>query len=113
MLLEGDTVRLIWAFHDEKPSGIDNVKYHGINRGVKSIYLKGDTHFKGASLNDADAISWKPRVQNVIVPPVDTYYHCEMFKAPDTKGRKMHMTGVRFPVKIRKLLIRVFKTLNC
>ena len=36
LLGSGDTVRLIWAFHDEKPEAGADIAYHGTEkRGVR------------------------------------------------------------------------------
>ncbi|KAJ8385923.1 hypothetical protein AAFF_G00178850 [Aldrovandia affinis] len=84
-----DTVRVIWAYHcdDVGPSG---PKYHGVNRGRKSLRL----------LNPTSTASIPPETSffdlhnlNVPVPSKDTTYWCQLLKIPEVP-RKHHVIRI-------------------
>nr|XP_014352982.1 PREDICTED: DBH-like monooxygenase protein 1 [Latimeria chalumnae] len=90
------TMRVIWAYHPEDGGSIDP-KYHGSNRGSKSIRL----------LNPVKANDIPPQTpyfdlqnQNVSVPHyTDTTYWCQIFKMP-VFHQKHHI------IKIKPLIQR-------
>lgn len=84
-----NTVRVIWAYHidDVGPSG---PKYHGVNRGRKSLRL----------INPTSSVSIPPETLffdlknlNVPVPSKDTTYWCQLFKIPEVP-RKHHIIRI-------------------
>ncbi len=97
--LGGDTVRLIWAFHEEDPPGGLTVSpertplhYHGrLSRGTRSVYLKEKEKPKVDVTKDVKV--WELRADSLLLPEDDhTHYWCRIFKAPDL-DRKHHMIG--------------------
>ncbi|XP_062858528.1 DBH-like monooxygenase protein 1 homolog [Trichomycterus rosablanca] len=87
--ITGSTTRVIWAYHEDDvgPSG---PKYHGVNRGRKSLRL----------LNPGTSTSIPPKTAsfvlqnvNVPVPHKDTTYWCKMFKFPDVH-QKHHVVRI-------------------
>ncbi|KAJ8008978.1 hypothetical protein DPEC_G00084040 [Dallia pectoralis] len=83
------TVRVIWAYHSEDigPSG---PKYHGVNRGRKSIRLL-DPESK-ANIPSGTA-SFNLRNINVPVPFKDTAYWCQLFMIPEVQ-QKHHIIRI-------------------
>ncbi|CAK8671832.1 unnamed protein product [Clavelina lepadiformis] len=95
--ITGDTLKIIYAYGENDPKDEDLNKsddYHGVNRGVKSMYLldvaksdeimfpEGETHMSFDLLND-----------NFHVPSQDTYYNCRLHKLP-TFTEKHHLVKV-------------------
>ncbi|XP_036418630.1 LOW QUALITY PROTEIN: DBH-like monooxygenase protein 1 homolog [Colossoma macropomum] len=83
------TMRVIWALHSEDvgPSG---PKYHGINRGRKSLrFLNPGTSRKvPPETATVDLLN-----VNVPVPDKDTTYWCQMFKMPEVQ-KKHHIIRI-------------------
>ncbi|XP_068933477.1 DBH-like monooxygenase protein 1 [Petaurus breviceps papuanus] len=72
------TVRVIWAYHHED-IGESGPKYHGSNRGTKSLKLLNPekTNVLSTVLSYFDL-----RNKNVPIPNKGTTYWCQMFKIP-------------------------------
>ncbi|XP_001506243.3 DBH-like monooxygenase protein 1 [Ornithorhynchus anatinus] len=72
------TVRVIWAYHHDD-IGEAGPKYHGINRGSKSLRLLNPekTSVVSEVLPNFDLTN-----QNVPIPNKGTTYWCQMFKIP-------------------------------
>lgn len=98
MILGSDTVRLIWSYHPEDPISTTVLPYHGrLTRGVRSIYLQEQPNPMRERLSKLPNIkTWDITSKNVTLPDDDhTHYWCQIFKAPDLRGLKHHMLGVR------------------
>lgn len=97
MVLGDDTVRVIFAYHPEKPKDIHRIEYHGhLRKGVRSLHLKERPPIKISEKEKASLKKWDLRGRNVRLPNDDnTHYYCQIFKAPSL-DRKHHMIGVSF-----------------
>ena len=89
-VLDGDTIRLIYAYND-----YDHLAYHGSQkRGVRSLYLKEPLQESIEDLEHEDLQHWD-LTSEVVLPNNDhTHYWCRIFKAPDL-DRKNHMIALR------------------
>ncbi|XP_018599031.1 DBH-like monooxygenase protein 1 homolog isoform X1 [Scleropages formosus] len=83
------TVRVIWAYHSEDvgPSG---PKYHGTNRGRKSMRLLEPTTARNVP---AGTQFFNLQNTDVPVPSKDTTYWCQLFKIPDVQ-KKHHIIRI-------------------
>ncbi|KFO26845.1 DBH-like monooxygenase protein 1 [Fukomys damarensis] len=83
------TVRVIWAYHHEDV-GDTGPKYHGSNRGTKSLRLLNPekTNALPTALPYFDLVN-----HDVPIPNKDTTYWCQMFKIP-TFQEKHHVIKV-------------------
>ena len=107
MILGDDTVRVIWAYHPDKPRNIHHIPHHGHKRkGVRSLHLKEMPQRKIE--DDLFTKTWDLTGRNVRLPNDDhTHYYCQIFKAPPLES-KHHMIGVRFlkyAIKLKDILI--------
>ncbi|XP_035279504.1 DBH-like monooxygenase protein 1 homolog [Anguilla anguilla] len=85
-----NTVRVIWAYHsdDVGPSG---PKYHGVNRGRKSLRLLNPT----SPVNiPSETPFFDLKNLNVPVPSKDTTYWCQLFRIPEVP-RKHHIIRIQ------------------
>ena len=100
MVLGDDTVRVIFAYHPEKPKDKYHINYHGQKRkGVRSLHLKERPVLKISDGEKASLKKWDLRGRNVRLPNDDnTHYYCQIFKAPSL-DKKHHMIGVSFTVQ--------------
>ncbi|CAH1233413.1 MOXD1 [Branchiostoma lanceolatum] len=92
-VINGDTMRVLWAWHDDDPedeSGVGGPAYHGGNRGVRSTILLSniiDTAKSGGAVNYTFDIA----MNNVLIPDnQDTTYWCRVFQLPNLAS-KHHM----------------------
>ena len=94
MVLGDDTVRVIWAYHNDKPQNKHNIPHHGHKqRGVRSLHLK-EIPMKKIKQENSSLRNWDLRGRNVRLPNDDhTHYYCQIFEAPSL-DRKHHMIGV-------------------
>ncbi|KAK9887700.1 hypothetical protein WA026_000021 [Henosepilachna vigintioctopunctata] len=90
-VLNGDTVRVIWATRDTDPQFDGDMVYHGESRGVQSLHLLGpppSTKVQGEHIQ-----SWDITLKDFEVQPnMNTIYWCKVFKAPQL-DRKHHIVG--------------------
>ncbi|KAG9347462.1 hypothetical protein JZ751_005029 [Albula glossodonta] len=84
-----DTVRVIWAYHSDD-IGTSGPKYHGINRGRKSLRLLNPTI---TSRIPSETPYFDLKNLNVPVPSKDTTYWCQLFKIPEV-SRKHHIIRI-------------------
>ncbi|XP_041108248.1 DBH-like monooxygenase protein 1 homolog isoform X2 [Polyodon spathula] len=83
------TIRVIWAYHSED-FGHPGPKYHGLNRGTKSLrLLNPESH----TVTNSGTAFFDIRHNNVPVPFKDTTYWCKMFKIPEV-DRKHHIIKI-------------------
>ena len=108
--LGSDTVRVIWAFHEEDPKPLpllylaDDERlaefqqsrrlYHGSNRGSRSVLLRE----KSAEIRSdfaSDVKTWDLKADNHLLPGErHTLYYCQVFKAPEEAiDNKHHIVG--------------------
>ena len=90
------TSRIIWAYSAQDPASSEptSAPYHGgSRRGTKSVYLRGIPVGNNDELNEDETISWDLTVKDVPIPDDDTFYYCEIFKAPDLGGKPHHTIG--------------------
>ena len=81
MKLNKDTVRVIWAFHEDDPEGDAGWKYHAANRGVRSVHLMEPAKPKMPYGKDVKV--WDIIADNHVLPDDDdTYYGCQVFRVP-------------------------------
>ncbi|XP_023665921.2 DBH-like monooxygenase protein 1 homolog [Paramormyrops kingsleyae] len=83
------TVRVIWAYHTED-IGLSGPKYHGSNRGRKSLRL---LNHRDTTDIPAGTDFFELQNFNVPVPFKDTTYWCQLFKIPEVQ-RKHHIIAV-------------------
>ncbi|XP_072265021.1 DBH-like monooxygenase protein 1 [Pyxicephalus adspersus] len=82
------TIRIIWAYHNDDIEGT-GPKYHGSNRGQKSLRLLNPEKKKIS----VETQSFSFTHQNVPIPYKDTTYWCQMFRMP-TLDKKHHIIKV-------------------
>uniref|UniRef100_A0A8C5W798 Monooxygenase DBH like 1 n=1 Tax=Leptobrachium leishanense TaxID=445787 RepID=A0A8C5W798_9ANUR len=87
--LEESTVRVIWAYHEDD-IGTTGLKYHGANRGQKSLRLLNP---EKSNVLPLDTLYFNLRNVDVPIPDKDTTYWCQMFKMP-TLNKKHHIIKV-------------------
>lgn len=61
-LFQADTIKILWSYGDKDPI-FDEMKGHGINRGVKSLHLMAPMARK--PLHNRDVRQWDLTVKNV------------------------------------------------
>ncbi|XP_071439423.1 MOXD1 homolog 1-like [Hetaerina americana] len=92
MPLGSDTVRMIWAYHDEDPVEGELVWHGSQNRGVKSVHLQSPPSYMPSPGRTSENY-WDVKMDSVVIPgDMDTLYWCKIFKAPALK-KKHHMIG--------------------
>lgn len=96
MVLGDDTVRVIWAYHPDRPRSRMRMHGHGHKRkGTRSLHLKEEPTLKFMAEERSTLKQWELRANNVRLPNDDhTHYYCQIFKAPKL-DKKHHMVGVR------------------
>jgi hypothetical protein len=79
MILNGDTTRLIWAYHENDPYSDQALMYHGSSsRGVRSVYLQ---EWPQAEILQSDNPKIWDLISQVTLPNNDhTHYWCQIFK---------------------------------
>ncbi|CAH1233409.1 MOXD1 [Branchiostoma lanceolatum] len=89
-VINGDTMRVLWAWHDDDPedeSGVGGPPYHGANRGVRSTVLLSniiDTADSAGELKYTFDLTMK----NVSIPAdQDTTYWCRVFELPNLASK--------------------------
>ena len=85
-LLNNDTVRVIWAFHEVDPIEPGIPSYHGDNKGSTLIILSGAN--EGGFVPRTETVLDFTAQSYIIPSDVDTTYFCQMFKVPDYVDRK-------------------------
>ncbi|MBN3307113.1 MOXD1 protein, partial [Amia calva] len=88
-LITESTIRVIWAYHNED-CGLAVPKYHGVNRGRKSLRLLNPGSY--ASI-PSETTFFDLRNHNMLVPFKDTTYWCKLFKIPKL-DRKHHVIRI-------------------
>lgn len=106
VILSGDTMRVLWAYHPNDPIG-GKVSYHGHqNRGVRSLYLKEGPSLRIPEEDLPYMKFWDLRAKNTRLPNDDhTHYWCQIYKAPEL-SHKHHMIGVSVLAWVRSNLVR-------
>ncbi|KAJ8944429.1 hypothetical protein NQ318_002125 [Aromia moschata] len=90
-VLSADTVRVIWALHDNDPQRGAEMVYHGEKRGSQSIHLLGPSPVP--KIVSGNPRNWDVTLKNFKVQSnMDTMYWCKVFKAP-TLNEKHHIVG--------------------
>ncbi|XP_068239142.1 DBH-like monooxygenase protein 1 isoform X1 [Palaemon carinicauda] len=90
--LSGDTVRVIWAYDDEDPYGMERIQRHG-HQGIRSLYLR-EPRPQNLPANP-DVLYWDVLSPKVSLPDnLRTLYWCKLYKIPDLT-RKTHVIGYR------------------
>ncbi|KAI8484201.1 hypothetical protein Bbelb_379860 [Branchiostoma belcheri] len=97
-----DTMRVLWAWHDDDPEDESGPAYHGANRGVRSTVLLSNNiapdNFKETNYTTVDLL-----MNNVSVPAYqDTTYWCQVFELPELAG-KHHIIKVPITLPCRRL----------
>lgn len=98
LVLQNDTMRIVWAFHTKEPVGgavgPGSLPQHDVeSRGTQSLYLvqRADQDAPGP---EETARIWELRNPSVEPPtPGDTLYWCRVFRLP-TLTRKHHLIRV-------------------
>ncbi|XP_012993949.4 DBH-like monooxygenase protein 1 homolog isoform X2 [Esox lucius] len=91
--ITGSTVRVIWAYHSEDV-GSSGPKYHGVNRGRKSMRLLDP----GSKANiPSGTVSFNLQNMNVPVPFKDTTYWCQIFKIQEVQQKHHIVRGFTYP----------------
>jgi len=87
-----DTVRLIWAYHDQDPLDNTHLMYHTLTkRGHRSVYLAEPPQ---TSVPLPPHKNWDLTADNLLLPEDDhTHYWCKIYRAPDL-DRKHHMIAI-------------------
>ena len=101
MVLGDDTVKVIWAYHHEKPKDKYHIHHHSHkSRGVRSLHLKEKPTKPISEDKKKELKQWELRGRNIRLPNDDhTHYYCQIFKAPSL-DKKHHMIGVSYKTKI-------------
>ncbi|XP_078684910.1 DBH-like monooxygenase protein 1 isoform X1 [Branchiostoma floridae x Branchiostoma belcheri] len=86
-VINADTMRVLWAWHDDDPEDESGPAYHGANRGVRSTVLLSNNiapdNFKETNYTTVDLL-----MNNVSVPAYqDTTYWCQVFELPELAGK--------------------------
>ncbi|RZC38667.1 MOXD1 -like 1 [Asbolus verrucosus] len=90
-VLTGDTVVVIWAYHDADPRLGAEMIYHGDKRGAQSLHLLGPPPVPKA--RGSNIRQWDVTLKNFeIINNMNTIYWCKVFKAP-TLRQKHHIVG--------------------
>ncbi|XP_002734974.1 DBH-like monooxygenase protein 1 homolog [Saccoglossus kowalevskii] len=91
-IITSDTMRLIWAYHPDKPEDGQPLPWHGRERrGGRSMYLMSVSPDLFPSLEEENANVIELLNENVSVPwRQDTTYYCKGFAIPRLNG-KHHM----------------------
>ncbi|KAI4499302.1 hypothetical protein M0802_005562 [Mischocyttarus mexicanus] len=89
--LTGDTVRVLWALHENDPE-LNTATWHGDKRGGKALRLRTPTpHAPPQEMHDIR--HWDVKLNQLAVSDSkDTVYWCKIFKAPFL-NKKHHMIG--------------------
>ncbi|XP_071438873.1 MOXD1 homolog 2 [Hetaerina americana] len=89
--ITNDTMRVIYAYHDEDPVDGSGLLYHGSSRrGSRSLYLVERVN-QDSLLHTEGLRHWDLRNPSVLLPATeDTLYWCKIFKLPEIK-RRHHM----------------------
>ncbi|CAG9812511.1 unnamed protein product [Phaedon cochleariae] len=90
-ILSADTVRVIWALHDNDPQRGAEMVYHDEHRGSQSIHLLGPPPVPKMPIGHSrhwDVVFEKLKVPNEMT----TMYWCKIFKPP-TLNTKHHIVG--------------------
>ncbi|KAJ6646050.1 MOXD1 like 1 [Pseudolycoriella hygida] len=87
---KADTIKVLWSYGDKDPI-FDEMKGHGVNRGVKSLHLMAPMARK--PLHNRDVRQWDLTVKNVTIESdMDTLYWCKILRAPILQD-KHHIIG--------------------
>ncbi|XP_019617768.1 PREDICTED: DBH-like monooxygenase protein 1 [Branchiostoma belcheri] len=86
-VINADTMRVLWAWHDDDPEDESGPAYHGANRGVRSTVLLSNNiapdNFKETNYTTVDLL-----MNNVSVPAYqDTTYWCQVFELPELASK--------------------------
>ncbi|XP_046877904.1 DBH-like monooxygenase protein 2 homolog [Hypomesus transpacificus] len=76
--IPASSIKLIYAY-----GTTDEIKYHSSRRGTKELNLLRPTPRTSSPLDNYLSLT----VENVTVPPVQTYYHCKVMKTPNINGK--------------------------
>ncbi|CAH1243297.1 MOXD1 [Branchiostoma lanceolatum] len=89
-VISGDTMRVIWAWHDQDPdeaSGVSGPSYHGSNRGTRATLLL-QRIVPEQTISTGTTYTHDLLMNNVSVPGnQDTTYWCQLFKMPELGGK--------------------------
>ncbi|XP_035668392.1 DBH-like monooxygenase protein 1 homolog [Branchiostoma floridae] len=88
-VINDDTLRVIWAWHDEDPedeSGVNGPTYHGPNKGARAtLLLERIIPDQTSSVGTAYTVDLL--MNNVTIPNQDTTYWCHVFEMPKLGGK--------------------------
>lgn len=89
--LTGDTVRVLWALHQNDPE-LNTAVWHGDKRGGRALRLRTvSPHAPPQEMHDIR--HWDVKLnQFAVSDTMDTVYWCKIFKAPSL-NKKHHMIG--------------------
>ncbi|XP_066270877.1 DBH-like monooxygenase protein 1 homolog [Branchiostoma lanceolatum] len=89
-VISGDTMRVIWAWHDQDPdeaSGVNGPSYHGSNRGTRATLLL-QRIVPEQTISTGTTYTFDLLMNNVAVPGnQDTTYWCQLLKMPELAGK--------------------------
>ncbi|XP_015172192.1 PREDICTED: MOXD1 homolog 1 [Polistes dominula] len=89
--LTGDTVRVLWALHENDPE-LNTASWHGDKRGGRALRLRTPSPH-GPPQEMQDTRHWDVKLnQFMVTDSMDTVYWCKIFKAPSLT-KKHHMIG--------------------
>ncbi|XP_064213511.1 MOXD1 homolog 1 [Tribolium castaneum] len=94
-VLTGDTVVVIWAYHNTDPHLGAEMIYHGDKRGAQSLHLLGPPACLqgfGGQHQELGRNASKRKSFLYIISNMNTVYWCKIFKAP-TLQHKHHIVG--------------------
>eukprot|EP00058_Branchiostoma_floridae_P026472 XP_002611963.1 hypothetical protein BRAFLDRAFT_91848 [Branchiostoma floridae] len=84
-VINKDTMRVLWAWHDQDPDDVTGPAYHRLNRGVRStVLLKNNEETESLPNN---ILSYDVLMTNAIIPSRRTTYWCKLVDMPRLQAK--------------------------
>ncbi|XP_078598387.1 DBH-like monooxygenase protein 1 [Branchiostoma floridae x Branchiostoma japonicum] len=84
-VINKDTMRVLWAWHDQDPDDVTGPAYHRLNRGVRStVLLKNNEETESLPNN---ILSYDVLMTNTTIPSRRTTYWCKLVDMPRLQAK--------------------------
>ncbi|XP_074645948.1 DBH-like monooxygenase protein 1 homolog [Tubulanus polymorphus] len=110
--IESGAIKIIFSFNNEDPIDIGNARYHGSNRGVRTLYLLDEPAPTVKPGPDVKIYDLRPR--KVALTSAKTTYYCSFVKMQLPVGQKFHALKLRHNVvKGNELIVHHVLVYRC
>ena len=89
--IETGTPYVVYAWGEKDPLSNQDIEYHKEYRGSIQIQLLNKIPPEVLDSNSLEIIEFL--IENIVLPPTDTYYYCKLFKIPEAY-EKRHIVEV-------------------